>query len=181
MTRAIRYFPTTLGVVIFTWTYWTALVNTCHMLWASWWALVWLHVTGPVLLSVGLGSPMSLSGVLYNESPDSDFISSCFCGCAMCISKFLWTIQVHPSPCHGLIVCTGRLSCHSTTTYLVKKKNSISLEQNQFFQRTQAFASPTDMASSGVWENIVLSKTPTFDGVCGMLSFTIWIICQKII
>ena len=27
------------------------------------------------------------------------------------------------------------------------------------------------MASSGVWENIILSKTPTFDGVCGMLSF----------
>ena len=49
-------------------------------------------------------------------------------------------------------------------------KNSISLEQNQFFQRTQTFASPTDMASSGVWENVLLSKTPTFDGVCGMLS-----------
>ena len=41
---------------------------------------------------------------------------------------------------------------------------------NQFFQRTQAFTSPTDMASSGVWENVILSKTPTFDGVCGMLS-----------
>ena len=36
-------------------------------------------------------------------------------------------------------------------------KNSISLEQNQFFQRTQAFTSPTDMASSGVWENVILS------------------------
>ena len=49
-------------------------------------------------------------------------------------------------------------------------KNSIFLEQNQFFHRTQAFASPTDMASSGVWENVILSKTPSFDGVCGMLS-----------
>ena len=25
------------------------------------------------------------------------------------------------------------------------------------------------MASSGVWENIILSKTQTFDGVCGMI------------
>ena len=54
---------------------------------------------------------------------------------------------------------------------IVLVRNSISLEQNQLFQRTQAFATPTDMASSGVWENIILSKTPTFDGVCGMLSF----------
>ena len=29
------------------------------------------------------------------------------------------------------------------------------------------------MASSGVWENVILCKTPTFDGVCGMLFFTI--------
>ena len=57
--------------------------------------------------------------------------------------------------------------------------NSISLEQNQFFLETQAFASPTDMASSGVWENIHLSKTPTLDGVCGILSFIIILnICQ---
>ena len=33
------------------------------------------------------------------------------------------------------------------------------------------------MASSGVWENIMLSKTPTFDGVCGMLMFAILIFC----
>ena len=52
-------------------------------------------------------------------------------------------------------------------------RNSVSLEQNQFFLGTQAFASPTDMASSGVWENILLSNTPTFDGVCGILSFII--------
>ena len=37
----------------------------------------------------------------------------------------------------------------------------------QFFPETQAFTSPPDMASSGVWENIILCKTPTFDGVCG--------------
>ena len=53
----------------------------------------------------------------------------------------------------------------------------------QIFHGTQAFASPTDMASSGVWENIVLSKTPTFDGVCGMLIFTVLILeifCQML-
>ena len=50
-----------------------------------------------------------------------------------------------------------------------------SLKQNKFFQGTQAFTSPTDMASSGVWENVILSKTPTSDGVCGMLFFTILI------
>ena len=31
------------------------------------------------------------------------------------------------------------------------------------------------MVSSGVWENIILSKTPTIDGVCGMLIFKILI------
>ena len=28
----------------------------------------------------------------------------------MCINKFLWTTEVHPSPFHGLIVYTGRFS-----------------------------------------------------------------------
>ena len=47
------------------------------------------------------------------------------------------------------------------------------------------------MDSSGVWENVILSKTPTFDGVCGMLIFTIlifvgtifakcWPVCQYV-
>ena len=36
-----------------------------------------------------------------------------------------------------------------------------------------------DMASSGVWENIILTKTPTFEGVCGMLYFIIFLnYCQ---
>ena len=39
------------------------------------------------------------------------------------------------------------------------------------------------MASSGVWENVFLTITPTFDGVCGMLYFIIfgfgWIFCQS--
>ena len=62
---------------------------------------------------------------------------------------------------------------------LIFIRNSISLEQNQFFLGTQAFASPTDMASSGIWENVHLSKTPTLDGVCGKLSFIIILnICQ---
>ena len=51
------------------------------------------------------------------------------------------------------------------------------------FQRTQDFTSPTDIASSGVWENVILSKTPTFDDVCGMLSFTllVWICLPNVI
>ena len=30
------------------------------------------------------------------------------------------------------------------------------------------------MASSGVWENVFLTITPTSDGVCGMLYFIIF-------
>ena len=48
----------------------------------------------------------------------------------------------------------------------------------QFFPGTQAFTSPPDMASSGVWENIFY-KTPTFDGVCGNF-FYIILICQRL-
>ena len=59
--------------------------------------------------------------------------------------------------------------------------NSISLQQNQFLIGTQAFASPPDMASSGVWENIILTKTPTFEGLCRMLYFIILNFCQKIL
>ena len=42
-----------------------------------------------------------------------------------------------------------------------------------FYLGAQAFASPTDMASSSVKENIILAITPTFDGVCGMLLYII--------
>ena len=45
----------------------------------------------------------------------------------------------------------------------------------QFFPGTQAFTSPPDMASSGVWENIILCKTPTFDCVCGKFFYIILI------
>ena len=31
------------------------------------------------------------------------------------------------------------------------------------------------MASSGVWENVILSKTPTFEGVSGILYYTIFL------
>ena len=73
--------------------------------------------------------------------------------------------------------CNHRCLWSNVESFLLR--NSISLEQNQFFLGTQAFASPTDMASSGVWENILLSKTPTLDGVCGILSFIIFLnICQ---
>ena len=55
-----------------------------------------------------------------------------------------------------------KASYQATRSHLV---TLFSLEQNNFFPGTQAFASPPDLASSGVWENIILSKTPTFDGV----------------
>ena len=51
----------------------------------------------------------------------------------------------------------------------------ISLQQDQFLLVTQAFASPPDMASSGVWENVILPKTPTFEGVSGILYYIIFL------
>ena len=48
--------------------------------------------------------------------------------------------------------------------------------RTDFFLRTQAFASPTDMASSGVRENVNLTITPILDGVCGMLFYIILIV-----
>ena len=33
------------------------------------------------------------------------------------------------------------------------------------FNGTQAFTNPTDLASSGIWKNGFLSKTPGFNGV----------------
>ena len=53
-------------------------------------------------------------------------------------------------------------------------ESPISLQQNQFLLGAQAFASPPDMASSGVWENVILPKTPTFEGVSGILYFIIF-------
>ena len=89
------------------------------MFWDRWCILVWFCVMGPILLGIGCDSPMSLANVSYTESSDSDSVLSCLWVCAMCISKFLLTTQVHPSSCHGLIVCTGRFSCHSITSYEV--------------------------------------------------------------
>ena len=54
-------------------------------------------------------------------------------------------------------------------------ESSISLQQNQILLGTQAFASPPDIASSGVWENVILPKTPTFEGVSGKLYFIIFL------
>ena len=53
----------------------------------------------------------------------------------------------------------------SSCLVYIRKLNS--LQQDQFFLVTQAFTSPPDMASSGVWENVILPKTPTFEGVSG--------------
>ena len=59
-------------------------------------------------------------------------------------------------------------------------ESSISLQQNPILLGTQAFASPPDMASSGVWENVILPKTPTFEGVCGILYFIIFLNLAKV-
>ena len=56
---------------------------------------------------------------------------------------------------------------------LIFTKELYFLWNRTIFPGTQAFASPPDMASSGVWENIILCKTPTFDGVCGMFFYMI--------
>ena len=42
----------------------------------------------------------------------------------------------------------GHVTTQNNVTLL---RNSISLERHQFFLGTQAFTSPTDMASFGVW------------------------------
>ena len=52
-------------------------------------------------------------------------------------------------------------------------RNSIFSRTEYFFPGTQTFVSPPDMASSGVWENIIPYKTPSFDGVCRMLYYII--------
>ena len=39
-------------------------------------------------------------------------------------------------------------------------RNSVFSGREQFFPGTQAFASPPYMASSGVWENIILLRHP---------------------
>ena len=54
-------------------------------------------------------------------------------------------------------------------------ESSISLQQDHILLGTQAFASPPDMASSGVWENVILPKTPTVNGVSGILYFIIFL------
>ena len=81
-----------------------------------WQALVWLHVTGPVILGIDPDNPSSPGGVSYSESLDSDCISSPLWGGMMCISKFWWITPVLPTPCQGLMVYMGRFHCYSTTT-----------------------------------------------------------------
>ena len=121
------------------WTYWTALVHVSCMLLANWQVLVWLHVTGLVVLDVDSGNPASPGGVLCSESSDSDCISSHLWGGTMCISKFQWTTWVYPTPCHSLMVCTGRFGCCSTTTYFMffQWSHILCLAQNAFCQTRQ--------------------------------------------
>ena len=40
----------------------------------------------------------------------------------------------------------------------------------------QAFANPTDLAWSGVWRNVFLCKTPSFDGVWRIIFFILWLL-----
>ena len=54
---------------------------------------------------------------------------------------------------------------NSSSTKKISLENSISLQQNQILLGTQAFANPPDMASSAVWENVILPKTPTFEAI----------------
>ena len=61
----------------------------------------------------------------------------------------------------------------SSCLVYIRKLNS--LQQDQFLLVTQAFTSPPDMASSGVWENVILPKTPTFEGVSGILYYIIFL------
>ena len=72
---------------------------------------------------------------------------------------------------------------HQDVTTLYNIKELYFLWNRTFFPGTQVFASPPDMASFGVWENIILSKTPTFAGVCGMFFLYNIILdnCQKVI
>ena len=108
------------------WMYWTALVHASHILWATWWTLVWLCVTGPVILGIHPDNPSSPGGVLYSESSDSDFMSSPLGGGTTCISKFQWTTWVLPTPCKGLMVYMWRFGCCSSTTYFVFSQHPLS-------------------------------------------------------
>ena len=45
----------------------------------------------------------------------------------------------------------------------------------------QAFASPPDMASSGVWEIVILPKTPTVDGVSVEEKLSFLIACSVLL
>ena len=67
------------------------------------------------------------------------------------------------------------MSDNRVETYRGSLESSISLQQNQILLGTQAFASPPDMDSSGVWENVILPKTPTVEGVSGILYFIIFL------
>ena len=57
--------------------------------------------------------------------------------------------------------------------FFIRKLNFSSTES--IFTGNTSFHSPPDMASSGVWENVILPKTPTFEGVSGILYFIIFL------
>ena len=71
-------------------------------------------------------------------------------------------------------ICRCPCSCPSRIIDVWKEDRFLFLYNRiNFFEGTQAFANPTDLASSGVWENVMPCKTPTFHGVCGIIFFII--------
>ena len=68
--------------------------------------------------------------------------------------------------------CCYRTNRYKTNT-ICNKSMDFSVTEYIFYLRAQAFASPADMASSTVKENVFLAITPTLDGVCGMLLYII--------
>ena len=109
------------------WTHWMAFIHASSILWASWWALVWLDVMGPVVPGMCSGDSSSPGGMSYSDQLDSNCNLCHLWERTMCISKLQWTIWVLPTPCHCLMVYTGRFGCYSTTTYLVFSQQSVIL------------------------------------------------------
>ena len=84
-------------------------------------------------------------------------------------------VHLHNVPSHKILKGRTTLTDSTFTKHQFTLESWISLQQDQFLLVTQAFASPPDMASSGVWENIILPKTPTFEGVSGILYYIIFL------
>ena len=86
MTRAISHLLTKLKKLFYLhWMCRTALVNASCILWANWWALLWLCVTGTVVLDINSGTPASPGGV-YIWNPLIQTAFHLICGEVQCVS-----------------------------------------------------------------------------------------------